>query len=336
MLLPLLILLVPLGFAVTHIASTGTADPGPMLLAAIYVVMMLAAHFVLVATGNRGDPLLLPLVATIGGIGIVMLNRLAPDLGETSAFGLNLDVAHDAAAVVRGRRAGHAGRRHRPARRPLPAPLQVHVGAGRHRAAGLHLPVRNRGERRAAVDLPGADRLPARASSSRSCWCVFIAGYLAEHRALLRDASAAARADPDPAAALPAADAGDLRDRHAGRGLRQGPGHRAPVLRHLPDHAVRGHRAAQLRADRPPPLPGRLVRGVAPVRARRPARGRLARSRSPIRAGRATRPSRRCTPSAVAACSARGWVSRCCPPPAAASSGWRPISSSPSSRRSWA
>ena len=41
-----------------------------MVLAAIYIVMMLAAHFVLVATGNRGDPLLLPLVAVIGGIGM--------------------------------------------------------------------------------------------------------------------------------------------------------------------------------------------------------------------------------------------------------------------------
>ncbi len=92
MLLPLLILL-PLGFAATNIYRTASADPGPMFLAAIYIVMMLAAHFVLVATGNRGDPLLLPLVAVIGGIGMVMLNRLAPDLGGTSAFGLNLNVA---------------------------------------------------------------------------------------------------------------------------------------------------------------------------------------------------------------------------------------------------
>ena len=92
MLLPLL-LLVPLGFAVTHIARTGTADVGPLLLAAIYLVVMLVAHFVLVAAGHRGDPLLLPLVATIGGVGLVMLNRLAPDLGETAAFGLDLDIA---------------------------------------------------------------------------------------------------------------------------------------------------------------------------------------------------------------------------------------------------
>jgi cell division protein FtsW (lipid II flippase) len=92
MLLPLL-LLVPLGFAVTHIATTQKADVGPMVVAAAYVVLMLAAHFALVASGQRGDPLLLPLVATIGGIGMVILNRLAPVVGETAAFGLDLDIA---------------------------------------------------------------------------------------------------------------------------------------------------------------------------------------------------------------------------------------------------
>jgi cell division protein FtsW (lipid II flippase) len=91
MLLPLL-LLVPLGFVATHIATSGKADVGPLQVAAVYVVMMLAAHFVLVASGQRGDPLLLPLVATIGGVGIVLLNRLSPDLGETAAFGLDLDL----------------------------------------------------------------------------------------------------------------------------------------------------------------------------------------------------------------------------------------------------
>ena len=92
MLLPLL-LLVPLGFAVSHIARTGAADPGPLGLAAIYVVMMLGAHFVLVLAGHRGDPLLLPLVATIGGIGLVMLNRLPQGLRGTGLFGLQLGMA---------------------------------------------------------------------------------------------------------------------------------------------------------------------------------------------------------------------------------------------------
>jgi cell division protein FtsW (lipid II flippase) len=92
MLLPLVIL-VPLGFVVTYIAQTGQAGTGPMGLAIVYLLLMLGAHGVLVAAGHRGDPLLLPLVATIGAIGLIMLNRLAPDLEETAAFGLDFSVA---------------------------------------------------------------------------------------------------------------------------------------------------------------------------------------------------------------------------------------------------
>ncbi len=92
MLLPLAVL-VPLGFAVTNIARTGTVDSGPLGLAAAYVTMFVAAHLVLVLSGNRGDPLLLPLVGTIGGIGLVMLNRLPQGLRGTNLFGLQLGMA---------------------------------------------------------------------------------------------------------------------------------------------------------------------------------------------------------------------------------------------------
>jgi peptidoglycan glycosyltransferase len=92
LLLPLL-LLVPLGFAVTHIATSGEADPGPLGVAAGYLAIVLAAHVILGVSGYRGDQLLLPLVGTIGGVGMVMLNRLAPQLAETRAFGLDLNVA---------------------------------------------------------------------------------------------------------------------------------------------------------------------------------------------------------------------------------------------------
>jgi cell division protein FtsW (lipid II flippase) len=92
MLLPLF-LLVPLGFMVTHVAQTGQAGTGPMGLATVYLLLMLGAHGLLVAAGHRGDPLLLPLVGTIGGIGLILLNRLAPDLEKTAAFGLDFTVA---------------------------------------------------------------------------------------------------------------------------------------------------------------------------------------------------------------------------------------------------
>lgn len=92
LLLPLLVL-VPLGFAVTHIAQTGTLDPGPLGLAIGYVGLMLGAHLVLRLTGNQGDQMLLPVVATIGGVGIVMLNRLPQNLNGTDLFGIRLGMA---------------------------------------------------------------------------------------------------------------------------------------------------------------------------------------------------------------------------------------------------
>ncbi|MDQ2933690.1 MAG: FtsW/RodA/SpoVE family cell cycle protein [Chloroflexota bacterium] len=92
MLLPLLVL-VPLGFAVTHIAQSGKLEPGPLGLAIAYVGLMLMAHIVLVASGFRGDQLVLPLVAVVGGIGLVMLNRLPQELAGTSVFGIQLGMA---------------------------------------------------------------------------------------------------------------------------------------------------------------------------------------------------------------------------------------------------
>lgn len=92
LLLPLVIL-VPLGFAVTHIAQSGALDPGPLSLAIGYVGLMIAAHLALRLAGNRGDQLLLPAAAAIGAVGIVMLNRLPQDLLGTDAFGVQLGMA---------------------------------------------------------------------------------------------------------------------------------------------------------------------------------------------------------------------------------------------------
>lgn len=90
--LPLL-LLVPLGFAITHMAQTATADPGPLGLAIGYLLIMAGAHVGLAASGHRGDQLLLPAVASVGGIGLIMLNRLPQELAGTSALGFELGMA---------------------------------------------------------------------------------------------------------------------------------------------------------------------------------------------------------------------------------------------------
>jgi cell division protein FtsW (lipid II flippase) len=92
LLLPIL-LLVPLGFVITNIALTESFEPGPLHLALGYVALIVGAHLVLVAFGHRGDQLLLPAVGAMGGIGLIMLNRLPQDLAGTAAFGLELGMA---------------------------------------------------------------------------------------------------------------------------------------------------------------------------------------------------------------------------------------------------
>lgn len=92
LLVPVLVL-VPLGFAVTHVAQTNRLDPGPLWLALGYLGLVLAAHLALVASRHRGDELLLPLAATIGGIGLVMLNRLPQDLAGMNLFGWRVGMA---------------------------------------------------------------------------------------------------------------------------------------------------------------------------------------------------------------------------------------------------
>ncbi len=92
LLLPIL-LLVPFGFAVTNIALSGAFGAGDLTLALGYVGIFVVAHLVLVASGHRGDQLMMPAVGAMGGLGIIMLNRLPQDLAGTSAVGLELGMA---------------------------------------------------------------------------------------------------------------------------------------------------------------------------------------------------------------------------------------------------
>ncbi len=92
LLLPILVL-VPLGFFITNIAVAGALEPGDLTLAVGYVALFAGAHLLLVAFGHRGDQLILPAVGAMGGVGMIMLNRLPQDLAGTSAFGLQLGMA---------------------------------------------------------------------------------------------------------------------------------------------------------------------------------------------------------------------------------------------------
>jgi cell division protein FtsW (lipid II flippase) len=92
LLVPVLIA-VPLGFAITNIALTNTLDPGGLGLALAFVGLFVAGHLALVAFGHRGDQLLLPAVGAMGGIGLIMLNRLPQDLAGTTLPGFELGMA---------------------------------------------------------------------------------------------------------------------------------------------------------------------------------------------------------------------------------------------------
>ncbi len=89
LLVPIL-LLVPLGVVVTHIAQTGLFETGPLAVAIAFVILVLGAHFVLSWAGHLGDEMLLPAVAGLGAVGIVMLNRLPQDLAGNPAFNLGM------------------------------------------------------------------------------------------------------------------------------------------------------------------------------------------------------------------------------------------------------
>lgn len=89
LLVPVL-LLVPLGVAVTNVAQTGVAEIGPMAVAIAFVVLIGVAHLALAWSGHRGDELLLPAAAAMGAIGVVMLNRLPQDLAGNVALNLGM------------------------------------------------------------------------------------------------------------------------------------------------------------------------------------------------------------------------------------------------------
>ncbi len=92
-------LLVPAGLTITRIAVLGSAgelagfDPASLRPALVFLLLVFGAHAALVVGGHRGDQLLLPVVAAIGGLGLIMLSRLPQDLAGTSLPGAQLGMA---------------------------------------------------------------------------------------------------------------------------------------------------------------------------------------------------------------------------------------------------
>lgn len=85
-----ILLLVPLGVLVTNIAQSNTPEIGPMAVAIVFISLIGLAHLALAWYGHRGDELLLPAVAGMGAVGVIMLNRLPQDLAGNAALNLGM------------------------------------------------------------------------------------------------------------------------------------------------------------------------------------------------------------------------------------------------------
>src|SRR4051794_24067761 len=66
------------------------ADPG---LLTIYLGALFAAHIAQVLAGRRTDQVLLPTVGLIGGLGLLLMERLPQTLVEQHVFGQTLGLA---------------------------------------------------------------------------------------------------------------------------------------------------------------------------------------------------------------------------------------------------
>jgi cell division protein FtsW (lipid II flippase) len=176
------------GWASLQSYRTGSLGLGNLTLPAIYLGALAAVHFAFVITGRRMDQLLLPCAAMLCGLSLLLMERLPQDLASQSLFGTLL---------------------------PL-APLQLFwMVLGLGLLGTIAIVVRNDGWLRrykytwAAVgigllllvfvfgDVVGGQRLTLRigplagqpSELLKVILVVFLAGYLAENRALLSVAS---------------------------------------------------------------------------------------------------------------------------------------------------
>jgi cell division protein FtsW (lipid II flippase) len=94
-----LIILAPGGLAIIQIAGLSPEpgldafNPGLLQPGLLFVALFAAAHLGLVLGSHRGDQLLLPVVATLGTLGLLMLSRLPQEMAGTSLPGFQLGMA---------------------------------------------------------------------------------------------------------------------------------------------------------------------------------------------------------------------------------------------------
>ena len=131
----------------------------------VYLVALFVVHLAFVLAGRRTDQVLLPATAMLGGIGLLLMQRLPQDLVVQQFGDAELGLGQLQLGWLLLALGGDRGARARRPLRRLAAHLQVHVGRRRHRAARADVRARQRRQRRAPHALDRA-RCPASRRSS--------------------------------------------------------------------------------------------------------------------------------------------------------------------------
>ena len=198
--------------------------------------MLFGAHLAQILAGRRTDQILLPTVGLLGGIGLLLMERLPQDLAvavRRPSVAANAQLVWLVLALTLITALAIVVRSDTWLRRYKYTWAAVGIGL-----LLLVLRVRHRGERRA----PDAALGPFSGQPSellKVILVIFLAGLPVRGPPAPHRASTRGSAGPPAAAAVPRADGRDVGDRARHRRRPARPGRGAPVLRGLPAAAVR-------------------------------------------------------------------------------------------------
>ena len=113
------VLLVAFAYVNVGLGFKGTVPPGVVEYIVGFVVLLAIAHLAVRWLAPYADPLLLPLAATLNGLGIVMIYRLQ-ESGRNGNPGQVISTLTASAAPLSGGVLGHWDRLLRGHARPLP------------------------------------------------------------------------------------------------------------------------------------------------------------------------------------------------------------------------
>ena len=317
-------LLTAAGFASVYIARSEVVSAASLSYAAFFVALFLVAHVVLRVRLPHADPYLLPLGGLLCAVGLTELYRIRPELAFRQGLWVVVGVGVFGALVVFLRDYRELDN------------VKYILGVSAIVLLVLPaLPVIGRTINGATlwVDL-GGPLVFQPGELAKVFFVIFLAGYLQDNRELLSYGPRGQGRLPSPKHLGPAAP--DLGRRDARALPDTGPRRRAPLLRHLPRHALHGHGPLVVRGRRAGPLPRRRG-GALPGDSPRAGPGaELARPLGGSRGPSRTSSSSPSTRSRAAASSApgSGTASSSRRPGKRTSPSWRRTSSSPPSPRS--